>query len=367
MSSISSYGQYLRMQAETNRLQRQQITQQTQASSGKKGTAIGDLGVDAKQSLNIRAVTNQLKTYQENISGVELYASVMDTTLNRVGEILNDLRNEYNKVSSDLTADKKTGQPDTTFLNDLGKRGLEEIQNLLNTKVEGRYIFAGSDVHNPPVPDVAGLINAFSAEMTANLPGAATAAEQGDIITNLKGYVGLPNTTLGSLGIVTNPPQAYGGGAGTSGLYSSSLQASGGAPLLAKVDVDRTISYGVRADAPVFQDIMRALATAATITYTPGNDAGYRAVLKDGFDAAVSSVTNLSTEVGRLGITRKQIEGLNDKHASVTTSLKVALGDVEDVDMAEVATKLQQSNTALEATYRIIASMKSLSLVNFLS
>lgn len=367
MSSISSYGQYLRMQSETQRLQRQQLTLQVQSSNGKKGTAIGDLGVEAKHSLNIRAVTEQLKTYKENIAGVELYASTMDTVMSRMGDLLNEVRDEYTKLSSTLSADKTTGTPDTTFLNELGKRGLEEMQTLLNTSVEGRYIFAASDFHNPPVTDVFGLYNAFQAEMTVNLPGAMTPAEQQDVITNLKGYIGLPNATIASLSVVTTPPQAYLGGAGTSGLYSASLQSSGGAPLVARVDVDRQLGYGLRADAPVFQDMMRALATAATITYPAGNPDGYQAILQDGAAATRTSITNLSNETGRLGITRKQIADLDKKHESVSNTLAVALGDVEDVDMVEIAGKLQQSNTALEATYRIIASMKSLSLVNFLS
>lgn len=367
MTNISSYSQYQRMLNDTVRLQRQQTTLNGQASSGKVGTAIGDLGVEARRSLNIRSVTDQLETYKENISGVQLYASVMDTAMSKMGDLLNDLRNEYSKMSSDLSTNGTSAVPDTTFLNELGKRGMEELQNLLNTKVEGRYVFAGNDIHNPPVPDVNGLYAAFQAEMTTNLPGATTAAQQTDIITNLKSYVGLPNTTLASVPVVTNPPQAYLGGAGTSGLYGASLQQSGGATMIARVDVDRQISYGLRADAPVFQDMFRALATAATITCPPGNVAGYKAVLSDGFNATLSSITGVSNEVGKLGLTRKEIEDLNQKHDSVTTSLKLALGDVEDVDMAVVATKLQQNSTALEATYKIIASTKSLSLVNFLS
>ena len=367
MTTISSYSQYQRMLNDTARLQRQQVTLNGQASSGKIGTAIGDLGVEARRSLDIRSVNEQLKTYKENIAGVQLYASVMDAAMAKMGDLLNDLRNEYNKMSSDLSTDGTSAIPDTTSLNELGKRGLEELQNLLNTKVEGRYVFAGNDIHNPPVPDVSGLFAAFQEEMNTNLVGATTAAQQADLVTNLKGYVGLPNTTLASLGVVTNPPQAYMGGTGTSGLYGQSLQESGGATMIARVDVDRQISYGLRADASVFQDMFRALATAATITCPPGNVDGYKAVLADGFNATRTSITNLSNEVGRLGITRKEIENLNQKHDNVTASLKIALGDVEDVDMAEVATRLGQNNVALEATYKIIASAKNLSLVNFLS
>lgn len=367
MTNISSYSQYQRMLNDTTRLQRQQVTLNSQASSGKVGTVIGDLGVEARRSVNIRSVTEQLKTYQENIAGVKLYASVMDTAMGKMTDLLNELRNEYSKMSSDLSTNGTSAIPDTTFLNELGKRGMEELQNLLNTKIEGRYVFAGNDIHNPPVPDVNGLFAAFQAEMTANLPGAATAAEQADIITNLKSYVGLPNTTLASIPVATNPPQAYLGGAGTSGLYSTSLQQSGGATMIARVDVDRQMSYGLRADAPVFQDMFRALATAATITCPPGNVDGYKALLSDGFAATRSAITGVSNEVGRLGITRKEIEDIDQKHDSVTTSLTIALGDVEDVDMAVVATKLQQNNVALEATYKIIAQAKSLSLVNFLS
>ncbi|PWC54980.1 flagellin [Azospirillum sp. TSO22-1] len=367
MTNISSYSQYQRMLNDTTRLQRQQVTLNSQASSGKIGTVIGDLGVEARRSVNIRSVTGQLDTYKENIAGVSLYASVMDTAMSKMTDLLNDLRNEYSKMSSDLSTSGTSAIPDTTFLNELGKRGMEELQNLLNTKVEGRYVFAGNDIHNAPVPDVNGLFAAFQSEMATNLPGATTVAQQTDIITNLKGYVGLPNTTLASIPVATNPPQAYLGGTGTSGLYSTSLQQSGGATMIARVDIDRQVSYGLRADAPVFQDMFRALATAATITCPPGNVDGYKALLKDGFDTTRSSITSLSNEVGKLGITRKEIEDIDQKHDSVISSLTVALGDVEDVDMAVVATKLSQNSTALEATYKIIAQAKSLSLINFLS
>lgn len=367
MTNISSYSQYQRMLNDTSRLQRQQVTLNSQASSGKIGTVIGDLGVEARRSLNIRAVTDQLQSYKDNIAGVELYSSVMDTAMGKMGDLMNELRDQYSKMSSDLSTNGTTAVPDTTFLNELGKRGLEELQNLLNTTVEGRYVFAGNDIHNAPVPDVNGLFAAFQEEFNTNLPGATTAAQQTDLITNLKGYVGLPNATLASVGVTTNPSQAYLGGTGTSGLYGTSLQQSGGATMIARVDVDRQISYGLRADAPVFQDMFRALATAATITCPPGNVPGYKAVLSDGLNATLSSITNLSNEVGKLGMTRQDIQDLDKKHDNVTTSLKVALGDVEDVDMAEVATKLQQNNVALEATYKLIAATKSLSLVNFLS
>jgi flagellin-like hook-associated protein FlgL len=342
MTSISSYGQYLRLQDESQRIQSRRADLDFQGSSGLKGPGIGDLGVDARRSLNLRAVTEQLGTFKNNVAKVELNASVMDTAMSRMNTLLDELRGEYSKVqNNDLQ------QNNLTFLNELGKRGLDEMASLLNTQVDGRYVFAANDVKTPPVKDPGQLQAYFQSQMANVAAGGAS----GTAVVNMQAALG-------------SPAAAY--APAVNAVFSQSLQYAG-PPVKARVDVDRDISYGTRADAPVFQDMLRAFATAAAVQYAPANIPGFKAVLQSGFDATISSVPNLNNEQGKLGLVRKEIKQISEKHDHVIATLKTSLSNIEDVDMAEVAIKLQQSDVALQTTFKIIGSLKDFSLINYIA
>lgn len=337
MTSISSYGQFLRTQTEAQRLQSRQAELQTQASTGKKGTTLGELGVDALHSVNVRAVLQHVQTYKSNINTVELYASSVDTVMTRMSGIMDELRQAYATRNTDLAKD-------TTFLNELGQRGLKELAGLLNTQVEGRYIFAANDIHTPPVKDTDGLLARFQTEIDSY--GAPTFAAGSTVVTNMSAAM--------------EDPANYGT------VYSETLEYAGNS-LKARVDANRDVSYGLRADAPVFKDMMRALATAATVKLTDGTKAAFDEVLKSGADVTRDAISSLNTEQGRLGMVREEMKQLTVKHDQIATSFTEEVGKIEDVDIAEVASKLKLNDTALQSTYKIIGSMREFSLLNFLT
>jgi len=346
MTSISSYGQFLRMQFETQRIQAQQLELHTQAATGKKGTTLGDLGSQASHSVNVRAVLQHVQTYQSNIDSIELRASVMDTAMSRMSVIMDELRDEYTKLDGDLTTD-------TTFINEIGKRGLKELENLLNTQVEGRYVFAGNDLERAPVRNLDEFSARFASEISQYANPAVTGAS---VVTAMQAVLYDPAQCYAQTPPVAPDPAAF----------STTLQYAG-APLKARVDVNRDVSYGLRADAPVFRDMLYALSTAANLTYEPGNQAAYDEVRKAGAAAGRSAITSLANETGRLGLVRSELKQLSNKHESIASAFEDEIGKVEDVDIADVATKLKLSDTALQSTFQIIASMRQFSLVNFLS
>jgi flagellar hook-associated protein 3 FlgL len=79
-----------------------------------------------------------------------------------------------------------------------------------------------------------------------------------------------------------------------------------------------------------------------------------------------SAVDGLAQEAGALGATEQRMEATRIRHEEVTVTLSAQLSTVEEVDMAETISRLQQTQTQLQASYRAISMAGSLSLAQFL-
>ena len=100
---------------------------------------------------------------------------------------------------------------------------------------------------------------------------------------------------------------------------------------------------------------------------TPGasaNDPAVRAVLTatlDGFDDAQALI---SSKVADLGGRQNIIKTLDDNHANISLSNKMAITDIGALDVGIAATELNGYSTALQATYKAYAKIGNLSLFN---
>lgn len=356
MTSISTYGQFQRIQADTLRTQSKLLDLQTQATTGKKGILFGDLGADGRRSLDVRASVERLENYRTNVDLVETRTAVMDTVMTRMGQMVSQLRQEFAKLSGNLS-------DNTTFLNEIGRRGLDELTSLLNTRIDGRYLFAGNDVSTRPVDPTAvqGTLTTRFSTLIADyrnntLSGTQVTAQMAQQIDDpARAYSPAPT------GFAADPLAAP--------IFPQSLYYAG-SPTKVRVESDYDVEYGLRADQPVFRDLFKVFALASTIRYDAttdqAQDADYRTILSYGEQLSISSGTNLNTEQGRLGVVRQEMKTVKARHGDVLTVLNQEIGQIEDADMAEVFTKVQQKQVALQASFQITASLRDLSLLNYL-
>src|SRR3954453_18906644 len=156
MTSISTSGQFFRIQTQNLAIQARMTEYSEQSSTGKKGTVYGALGSDVRQSIDLRGNVEELKTYQENIATAQLRVSGAVETMDRIKNVARDVRDQLTKLSGNPP-------PDQTVVKDIATRGYNEVAQLLNTKVDGRYIFAGSDIDNPPFKDSKGFFDEVEA------------------------------------------------------------------------------------------------------------------------------------------------------------------------------------------------------------
>jgi flagellar hook-associated protein 3 FlgL len=123
---------------------------QRQLSTGKKSESFGGLGAARITSLEMRAKLSEVKGYQDTIVGFQSRTKLLDLNLSYLGKISDDVRSatiqpQYNPDASGKTTMQK-------YL----RTRLDEAVDMLNTKVNGVYLFAGrkTDVQPVVAPDI---------------------------------------------------------------------------------------------------------------------------------------------------------------------------------------------------------------------
>ncbi|HSK41727.1 MAG TPA: flagellin [Arenibaculum sp.] len=353
MNTVSTGAQFVRMQANNLALQERLARLSDQVATQKVSSDFAGLGSGARVSINLRGELKELDTYSRNIAGAQLRLTTQVEAMERIGQLAKDLSVELIKLQSDPNAE-------VAVVNQIARQGYQELTSLLNAKVDGRYVFAGGDGANPPLP--AARADALFAQTATDLTGPitnaatslattrATAAQRGwfaDTIDPDTGVPPVPVVPAVSARVDRDLDLEYGVPA-TNGVYSD--------------DVDLT------QDLPYFREFLHAFAAAANVD-KPTTPAeldelrGYLQQVQQGVDRATK---RLDEEVGALGALGSRMKTIDDRHKDLAVHLQRGVSDVEDVDMAAAITKLQLVQTQLQASYRVTSSLNQVNLNDFL-
>src|SRR5690606_24900118 len=103
--------------------------------------------------LGLRQRVARIEAYQSNITTVNMRLSALDTTLSRIDKIESDARAAA--VSGIGGADPVNLATFPT----LAASRLDEVLSLLNTELNGRYMFGGPTTEMPPVASADAVLN----------------------------------------------------------------------------------------------------------------------------------------------------------------------------------------------------------------
>ena len=128
-------------QTEFNRLQ-------VQVSSGKRGANYSSLGENARLSLSLQQSKTVTQTFiQANIT-TEIRMEQMQSVLERIKTLSNDVRNAALPAIGAATIPAANGN---AALKAQANGALLEIAQLLNTQIDGFYLFGGRQSDAPPM------------------------------------------------------------------------------------------------------------------------------------------------------------------------------------------------------------------------
>lgn len=298
---VSSFGlNQVTLQAAMN-VQAKYAEANTQQASGLVASTYGELGgANATYLISLETTQSRISSYSDTTQLADDRAQAMYSAIGSMIDQLESIRSTITAAKSDTT--------DSADLNSVGETALDDLSDLMNTRLDGRYLFAGSKTDTAPVD-------------------------------------------TSTLAVPTTPSTA------DTSYYTGDSEIA-----TVRVSENQTISYGVTGDETGFEQALRSANILANLTTDPLDEDA----LDEAYDLATSAMDALLALQSKLSVTSGRLENaLNSQDASLTL-IDTMTSNVKDVDAAEIAVKVSEYQTQLTSSYSALANINKLNLVNYL-
>ncbi len=307
MTRIASFGQQSLLIQNTLRNQERLFQAQQQVTTGKRADNFAELSPDVQAALSARRSLAATDTFLKTIKSVQQIVDFYDVQMTAVTGAAEDLQDAIRTAIA---------QEDARGLISQLSQTLSSIVSALNSRINGVFLFGGSRTDQPPVT-----------------------------VQNLSDVVALAS--------------------------SSDAFANNGDKREAAIAEGITLQFGLVAD-EVAGPIMAVIKAIADFDAGAGGpldgpiNAAQRAFLESqltALDSAIRTARNFQVTNGLNGNRLKDMEA---QQGEAKVFLEGLVSDVEDVDMAEAISRLNQNQIALEASFRAIGTLSRVTLLNFL-
>ncbi|MGB0551469.1 MAG: hypothetical protein ACPGQV_02670 [Alphaproteobacteria bacterium] len=316
---VSTLAQQQLITSNALRTQRNVNDLQMQIASGKKTQSFSGIADDAGRLVNLKSELSQAEQFIQNITITEKRLDLMAFALDQIEDVAR-------KARTDFAAALNGSAADDIQLSLLAQASLDQVVEVLNTKDDSRFLFAGGAVETKPV-------NLSNANYTAPAPGSPPTFVQ----TVETGY--------------------YQGDA--------VLQST-------RADDGFNVAYGMNADESAFEKLIRTLDNVSNVTFTDPITAQEKTFLSEAMVELTELIDNngvdktLSDLRADIGLDRVVLDNIRDKHNDFLQFSQDSIAEIENIDPGEVITSLNFEQIQLEASFTTIARIQTLSLSNFL-
>lgn len=300
----------------TLRTQNRVMDAQTQVATGKKTQQFSGIASDASRLVTIKGELARTDQFQDNITISEKRLKLMNFSLEEIDNIARDFRSQLTTALNGDTADLLNLPTQAQGL-------LDQVVDMLNVRDDSRYLFAGGRTDTAPVD----LANGTYTVPTA--PPFDTTADTGY-------YEG-----------------------------DSVIQQT-------RIDEDFDLEYGITADEPALEKVVRSLDTIAQMTFSNPITAAEQQAVRDAVATLSEAIDDNGTDKtisalsAETALNLKMLDSVKEKHVRFSNFALTTIGDIENVNSAEAVAQLNFEQVQLETSYSLIARVQTMSLSKFL-
>ncbi len=282
---------------------------QLQISTLQKSQDYAGIAGDSSRLVTLEASRTRIDQFMSGNTFIELRMNTMLNSIDTLKDSLQDVKNLVREILDDGAT------PDGVDKDDIAEIKMAEIEDFLNVKINGRFLFAGSKTDTEPVS-----------------PGTLSTAPTFD----------------GSNTTEAEPAFYYKG---------DDTQIS------ARIDEGVVLEYGIKADDPSFEKLIRAV---RIVRSTALNDANADAKFQHALDLINEASDRLQALELSTGVKVQQLSTTNQNLKDSRNFMNGIISDLESANTFEAVAELTQDQTMLEASYNTVVRLSNLSLNNFL-
>lgn len=347
-SGVSSAAISNSMRTSQSRMQVDLVKAQKERDTGRVADTGLALGARTAQSVTFARDLDRLNGIVDSNA---LVASRLTSTQDALGQLTDAAQQLLGAMTTAVSGDMTDA-----IAHDSGKATLQSMTAILNTSVNGEYLFAGTNTDVKPIDDFTAAGSPAKAALDASFlahfgfaqtdPAAAsiTAADMDTFITN------------------DVMPQFFGPG------WNANWSDATDQQIVSRIALNETTQTSVSAN----NDGVRKLAMAAAMVanfYSASELSAEtkKTVASRALSLSGEAVSDLGQTQSQTGIVQKRVSDATDRIKTQADLFEKHILDLEGVDPYEAANRVSELLTNIQTSFAITARIQQLSLVNFLT
>lgn len=343
-----------------NRLNVQRTTMALQEAgqelaTGRKADIFADLGSRSASDLKLRGREENTQTFMKSndLLGNKLEAMLVS---------VDAARDQIQSVLEGALVNATRPQNGADVLQRDAMAALDNLVSTLNTSFNGDFLFGGLASDVPPL-------------MRWTQTNPATGVSPEDAVTSV--FAGGPVDAAGAAAIADQLDLAFASNDAVdpardfeATFYQGSPAQDGtGQPTeqaRAWLNIDREVSYGIRANDTAFIEAYKGLAMLAVTDVSAMDDDAYATYMGRVVEALSAAQEGMLDVSARIGFSQQVVETTQTQLTDLSIVQRTQIGAFENVDPFEAATRMQGLELQLEATYQVTSRLSALSILNYL-
>jgi flagellar hook-associated protein 3 FlgL len=333
--------------------QRELVDANTEAVSGRYADIGATLGASTSRALDLTRELSRIESLYNTASLATQRLESAELALSNMDKLALDMQNAI------ITLGNATDETSLSTARTVMSASLSAFTGFANTAVNGEYIFAGVNSDLKPLGDFltegSRAKDAFDAELAAFLGGGTKADMTKDDMEAFLGHI--EKVFLGEENAVS----------GEEDFWTAFVSSASDNNMKSRITPTEVVESSTNANSSG----MRYFALAAVLSVeflTADMNADARKLVSDRVTdtyvgKAQSGITQQRTTIG---IYTERVAKAEESLQAQEDILTTHLGNLQGVDAAEAATRVNTLRTLLETAYSVTARIQNLSLVNFL-
>jgi flagellar hook-associated protein 3 FlgL len=314
-------------------------------------------GVHADAGLALGRKAGVLIQQKQRIDDIATLTETNTLVLGRLGatqESLDALLTLADQVTSDMIA-ARGSEANQTVLVPTARRQLDQLTELSRTSFNGTFVFSGSASDAPPISDY------FSVPQTA----VRTAAREA-----FSDHFGFWPEDVRTSMITATDMSHYLRSRHEPLFHSnnwSTTTGSGDAPVFwSRISASSELATSFTFQETGAERLYLALSALIEVGAAELSQATYEELATFVAESASEAAAQLATTQSQLGFMQQQVSAANDRMAAEQRLLEQGVSKLQDVDLLEASTRLNNLTSQLEMSYAVTNRLLKLRLLNFI-
>lgn len=332
--------QMMRMQAEL-------VDRQSEVTTGRLADPGVALGARAGFSFSM---TREISRLQGLIDANSLAANRLSATQ----DSLDQLSGITQELLSTLTAGV-SGVSDTDIVRAGAKRALESMTSVLNSNLNGEYLFAGINTDVKPLNDFTDPSSPNKAQFDALFLGHFGFTQSDPAASSITGA-----QIEDFLDTVVGPSFL---GAGWQAAWSNASDQK----ITSRIAPNETAETSATANDEGMRKLAMAAAVLTDLLDIPLSDDARQTLYERTTSMVGEAVAGFASIQAQIGLVETRVQEASNRISAQIDLLKTFVNDLEGVDPFEASTRVNELLTQIETSYALTARIQQLSLINYLT